>query len=650
MRLLNLTISNLFSYGEMESLDLSKVSLALIMGQVETNVNKSNGSGKSTIFEAISWILFGETKRFQGADGIVRLKQSVGFGVLTFENEGKVYEVTRTRHILRSKTVLVFKQLEPLVVNLTGATLSDTQKSIISVIKINYPIFKNSVFFSQGDLSGFLYGTDKDRKDLVGQLMNLETFDAALKETRDQLQRINMKLAGVDGKLIALSGFQVDTGIGDRILLLRQGISEKESLLSQAKDQLALKQGELDRIRSDVARSEALEREIEALSGVVRSYEDEVNQIDNKLLVQEPDLLTSKEEVEYLLEQINHLSVILSELIKKKALFQQSDSKCYVCGNPMDEKHKLQVEQEFQTKVDEIRLTLHSSKTSLELNQQLGIINSKLRLISTYKSLAEKLEKGKDRYEATIKKIDELGQEKDSLSVEGYLYLSEETKTFSWRVNRYEEELTDLRVELRGAVNQQQQASKLTSDITALTAEKSSVENEKMALLVLEEAFGQKGIKSFVIDNVVPVLEGKINYYLRILTGASIYVELETHGEDKSGKDVDKFEIYVKDQTGSREYRSYSGGESKIVEIAIRLALSEMAIERAGTKIDFLLLDEVTEDLDPVAQESVFNLLSELRKKFSTILVVSHLPLVQNLFDTTINVIKKGGISRFVGA
>lgn len=67
---IRLKMENFFSHKDSE-IDFSKFDSALLIGNTEGDYSKSNGSGKSAIFESILWCLFNKS-RASMMDDIVR--------------------------------------------------------------------------------------------------------------------------------------------------------------------------------------------------------------------------------------------------------------------------------------------------------------------------------------------------------------------------------------------------------------------------------------------------------------------------------------------------------------------------------------------------------------------------------------------------
>src|SRR5512143_4177227 len=97
----HLRLSGFLSYQDSVDLDFTTFDLACISG--------SNGAGKSSLLDAITWALFGRARRRD--DAIVNLQSKAAEVTLTFEYEGSIYRIQRA--LPRGKTtVLEFQILE----------------------------------------------------------------------------------------------------------------------------------------------------------------------------------------------------------------------------------------------------------------------------------------------------------------------------------------------------------------------------------------------------------------------------------------------------------------------------------------------------------------------------------------------------------
>ncbi|MGH2279549.1 ATP-binding protein [Aliarcobacter sp. ERUVET-7] len=136
-----------------------------------------NGSGKSTIFEAILFALYGELKT-KGAKDFIRNstvseKEAVSV-TLEFEFENFTYKVIRE---FRGKSLSAnakFYKNEELVT--TGA--KEVTNSIVKLVKMGRDSFMHTLFASQKELTSLSNLKPEDRKKMIRKLLGLEKIDA----------------------------------------------------------------------------------------------------------------------------------------------------------------------------------------------------------------------------------------------------------------------------------------------------------------------------------------------------------------------------------------------------------------------------------------------------------------------------------------
>ncbi len=136
-----------------------------------------NGSGKSTIFEAILFALYGELKT-KGAKDFIRNsavseKEAVSV-TLEFEFEDFIYKVIRE---FRGKSLSAnakFYKNEELIT--TGA--KEVTNSIVKLVKMGRDSFIHTLFASQKELTSLSNLKPEDRKRMIRKLLGLEKIDA----------------------------------------------------------------------------------------------------------------------------------------------------------------------------------------------------------------------------------------------------------------------------------------------------------------------------------------------------------------------------------------------------------------------------------------------------------------------------------------
>ena len=203
---LHLKLSGFLSYRDPVELDFSIFDLACISG--------SNGAGKSSLLDAMTWVLFGQARKRDEA--VVNLQSKAAEVVFTFAYETNVYRVIRS--LARSKTtVLEFQIQQPAASDqpaewrpLTERTLRDTQARIEQILRLDYDTFVNVSFFLQGRADQFAQQPPTRRKEILGNILGLEAWEIYRERAADHRKGIERELDSVDGRVA-----EIDAELGE---------------------------------------------------------------------------------------------------------------------------------------------------------------------------------------------------------------------------------------------------------------------------------------------------------------------------------------------------------------------------------------------------------------------------------------------------
>jgi len=159
----------------------------------------------------------------------------------------------------------------------------------------------------------------------------------------------------------------------------------------------------------------------------------------------------------------------------------------------------------------------------------------------------------------------------------------------------------------------------------------------------LERAFGKDGVPALLIEQALPEIESKANETLSRLSAGDMVVRFITQTEykDKTRQDMrETLDIQISDSAGTRDYEMYSGGEAFRVNFAIRLALSEVLAQRAGARLQTLVIDEGFGSQDALGRQRLIEAINTVRPDFAKILVITHIDELKDAFPTRIEVEK----------
>ena len=140
MHLVEMEIKNFLGIGK-GRITFSNDGLTLIEGiNHDSPSSKSNGAGKSSIPEALFWVLYGKTKRGLSGDDVINNRASKGDGVkveLLFKIGDEPYKLVRARDDKNYGTGLFLYWMKkgPEFEDLTKGTVKETQKVLEELIK-----------------------------------------------------------------------------------------------------------------------------------------------------------------------------------------------------------------------------------------------------------------------------------------------------------------------------------------------------------------------------------------------------------------------------------------------------------------------------------------------------------------------------------
>lgn len=148
-------------------------------------------------------------------------------------------------------------------------------------------------------------------------------------------------------------------------------------------------------------------------------------------------------------------------------------------------------------------------------------------------------------------------------------------------------------------------------------------------------AFGKEGIKSFVINQIVPTLNQQIEYWMQIIYQGSIGVRFDKLLNVKIVNNASKNEMV---------FGQGSGGERRRIDIAIMLAFRQIMQMSTGRNPNIVFFDEVAENLDEDGIYRLYETLEDIGKT-NRVFVITHNTTLLNLLQNSavIDVQKKDG-------
>lgn len=372
-----LTIEGLYSYQERQTIDFSELTKAGLFG-----IFGAVGSGKSTILEAISFALYGDTERLNSREkrsyNMMNLKSNRMYIAFDFYNqENELFRVTRefSRNSKRFEDVKAGNTVFYRWKNNDWFPLEHTDAE--KIIGLSYSNFKRTIIIPQGQFKEFLELGPADRTTMMKEIFQLERFDLFEKVSRLNVQN-NQEKAQLEGQL---KGYET---------VSQEEIEAKKEVLINLKQQNADQQKHFDKINEEFQRLKALKVDFESLL----KKKEEFSVLDR----QQSEIVRREENLKLFERVSGAFSQLLKDLKSAATLLQAQQEEL----NKLDENQR-QKKGEFQSAEQQLQeitsLFEQLSRRKTEENDWELAIRI-LHLRTEIEQLSERLEKGK----ATVEK------------------------------------------------------------------------------------------------------------------------------------------------------------------------------------------------------------------------------------------------------
>jgi len=621
-----LEIKNFLSYRN-ATLDLQNPGLTLVTGRnLDAPYAESNGSGKSSLLSALVWALFG--KAFHELTGDEVINNQVGKDcsvTLDFSENGLNGKIVRFRKLAGATGLRLFINGK----EATRASVAETQKLIDSLLGVDFKTFSNVIAFPQGNARLFASLTDREQKEILEKMLNLEVLTEYLQRTKELKSQIEDEKAEKASEL------------EKQELLLERSTSQLVMLKEKEKEFDEQKKLSLQRLKDDLTEIEERLRvsqqqlkDFKDLTPDIEALQEKLNAFDEEtLLSSRQEFLSSHAEYSQLVkttkEQIEQLQLRIQRIHSLKGM-----ERCPYCGQRLTKEGLVKFAKELQLMIDEEEKKLNMA------TRQVGLFSNEIV-----------------RVDKKLEKIQQMKQELEQLKSQAHI---QEVKkaALEGEIRRLKEQLTSKQKEIESKrkenspyksliAKEEANQIKLKSSISALIKVIEKQNEELEYLKFWEVGFGNQGLKSFILDSIIDFLNKEANYYSQKLSDGDIQINFHTQERLKSGKVRERFGVDVKLRNGAHLYNGTSGGERRRVNLAILLALRKLVASRTSKQFNLLICDEIFDALDTSGIDRAMEILMEEARKGAKVFLVTHSPrfIETDVFDEILVVEKKDGIS-----
>ena len=661
--------SNMFSYGENNLIRFENAQG--IMG-----IFAPNASGKSSLFDAISFCIFDKTSRTFLAKNILNNRKTQFECKLQFQIHEIDYYIHRKAKLVNKGTAVkvdvdFWKEEDGIITSLNGEQRRDTNH-IIQQYLGTYDDFVLTSLSLQGNNALFIDKSQSERKDILAQFIGVDIFDKlyneAYEENRDNATLI--KKFKRDDFTTTLAN--VETKLSDKTTEY-QGVQQevndlKETIETQNTELLSLS-GQLVQLNSDLDDIKTLESKLKTLQSKKEELETQQGLQQAKLIGLEETQIELEEKLDgYDEEDILQQFQLYGKLNDELRELTNEIEKIEIKEQSLEERiahvksHKYNPECEICMENSEgfitAKMSLQSELSQLVNNKAIVVrtrdnVVSQINTLKGYETIHQEMLSTQQKEAVIFKEISTLHntisssetlevrinndiQQQEKL-IEEY-YKNEEQIEINRQLNS---QIRVIKSELNSTKSELDKKDrvllKLNGEVSTLKSEKDTIRKRIKEVEKLEEQFklyefylnalSRDGVSYELISKALPMIEGEVNNILAQIVEFGMQLEMD-------GKNINAYIVYD-DQKWSLEM--CSGMEKFISGLAIRIALINVC---NLPRPNFLVIDEGFGTLDSENLTSLYMLFSYLKTQFDFVMVISHIDSMRDVVDSLLEVKK----------
>ena len=604
----------------------------------------SNGSGKSSIFEALIYVIFEETS--SGEKDVENRILKDGYSIdLKFDIDNDQYRIFR--QCKKDKSTVSFYKNEE---DISARNKTDTNKLIQNTLNINKNIFLDSIFLSQNAVTNLASLSPTARKERLEILTNtdqiIEEFKEKIKERQNQYEAncvdCRSNIDKNNGKKESLN---------NQIQQLQYKIEEQKQEIERKKQLGDIKdiEQQIDTLNENIRNNEEsisvveesiinVDNSIKEFNNKIEEYNNQYNELQTKILQKQSDISSLQFDLTKQDSEKQHIQQDIERIKQEIEKIKNSDT-CPTCGRKYDNINEEHINQLIQEKNNLIK---DNTIKIQEIEKVKDEINSKLYLENNVYEGLHLSAKEINSYITPIKEQIQIKEAEKTTTNMLKIQKNNEINEYRQKINNLQnikEEL--LKVENNNIKEYEDLITQYNNDIKILDEE----------INKLNEEYNKNDSYVQVIKNILQLITKEFRTYLLKNSIAYLNKHLQEYSIQlfSNEKDVIKIEesdtklnIYL----GNATYESLSGGEKTRVNIALLLAQKSLANVIGNMTCNLIILDEILGYCDSEAESNVINLITNELDSLETIYMISHKEIPIG-YDNILTIVKdKNGLSQ----
>lgn len=573
--------------------------LSYVLNRTGLNiVSGKNGSGKTSIFSAFSWVLTGKTLKEKSSIEPWKHIKPKGYtgviGSVTFEKGGVEYKVIRCKDYKEEVPEIGQVGKSRLIILKGGKSIEDTkdkrdlQKDLTAILGFSYDLMINSILFGQ-KLKRIIEEGGAKKKEIFDEAFEADYLNKARELGVKHLKEYQQKAYEIEPKVGVLIA---------NIKGLKARIEDARNYEAQFTEQAERLTTNLKRAKEDLA-----------------YYSKELNKMPSRA------------------NRLKHLQAVQIKVMEYDKLQQGVNSQLASAYTD----HRIAVQAYEHYKNETVTVFCPTCKRRLDKDKVLAtaqaLKKSKEEGEASIKSLKKKLDKYQADYDSYTVKIAELLENlggpitntgnlsTEVLQLKGKLADKDAVER---KVKRAEADIIAIQKDLAsvGKAKKVTDIPKLQLELRAFRKELRPLKirlrriEKKVALYewVVTSPLSNSGIKIFIFERMLEQVNKRLKYYASYL-----YFTPEFVIEGNARKDIKSRVYYANGDEVA--YEDLSGGQQQLIDITNAFAIHDIVNDKIPCNI--LIMDELFKHLDEDNIEIVSELI-RMKSKGRAIHLITH--------------------------
>tara|TARA_B100001939_G_scaffold41735_2_gene32337 strand:+ start:893 stop:2512 length:1620 start_codon:yes stop_codon:yes gene_type:complete len=416
----------------------------------------SNGSGKSTILDALTFVLYNKPFRkinkpqlvnsVNEKDCLVEIEFSIG---------------SREYKVIRGIKPNIFEIWIDGNVQNQDAAQSDQQKKLEEgILKLNYKSFTQTVILGSATFVPFMQLTSSNRRDIVEDLLDIKIFSTMNGILKDRVRSCN--------EVIREASIRKD--------MIEDKIEMQESFIKDIE-------------KSGKERIDRKEKQVENLHKEVDVIMDENDEKTLKIMDELQPKLENLNNTKKTLKKLNTIKVKLEQKIQnivEEHKFFEDNTVCPTCTQPLEEQFRLDKIVDIQEKSKELNEGYKELEATINVEQEKDI-----------------------EFTNCSSEINRLNNDISTNNVR--------ISGINRQIKNLRKEIQDVADQVSNRNTERETLRNLKEDLDKTEKERSSQREEVSYLDFAHSLMKDGGVKSKIIKKYLPLMNQQINKYLQMM-------------------------------------------------------------------------------------------------------------------------------------